>query len=155
MDANVYIEAWNKYYSNELCPLYWEILDKLAREGRIFSPIEVRREIEKTDDKLWGWAKEKPHLFRDIDNPVQEQMRIIMARYGRLVDSIKQRSIADPWVVALAVVEGATVVTKEEPAGSSGKRIKIPDVCNLLKVSWMNDFEFAKKVGIKFSAVLS
>lgn len=77
-----------------------------------------------------------------------------MATHGRLVDSIKQRSIADPWVIAFAMSENAIVVTKEEPAGPDSRRVKIPDVCSSLNVPWMNDFEFAREVGIRFNAVL-
>jgi len=155
LDTNIYIEAWNKYYSNDLCPEYWEVLDDLAKKGIIFSPIEVKREIEKVDDGLRAWANQRPYLFRDIDEPVQLKLRDVMSSHGRLVDAIKQRSVADPWVVAFAMSEKATVVTKEEPAGISSKKIKIPDVCLALKLPWMNDFDFAKKVGIKFTAKIS
>lgn len=154
LDTNVFVEGWNRYYSIDLCPQYWEILDGLARQGRIFSPIEVKREIEKTDDGLAQWIKDRPYIFLDIDLDVQTHLRSIMASHGRLVDSIKQRSIADPWVIAFAISKNAIVVTKETPAGPDGRRIKIPDVCIALNVPWMNDFEFAREVGIRFSAVL-
>lgn len=36
LDANVLIQAWQKYYSPVLCPDYWKILDSLGSEGRIF-----------------------------------------------------------------------------------------------------------------------
>jgi len=152
LDTNIYIEAWNKYYSNDLCAEYWDVLDELARSGIIFSPDEVKREIEKIDDNLSKWIKGRPYFFKEIDLPVQEQLRKIMASHGRLVDNIKQRSVADPWVIAFAVAEKAIVVTKEEPSGTISNRIKIPDVCMILKIPWMNDFDFARKVGIKFSA---
>lgn len=57
LDTNVFVEAWNRYYSMDLCPKYWSILDELAQEGKIFSPIEVKREIEKIDDGLSQWIK--------------------------------------------------------------------------------------------------
>lgn len=136
----------------ELCPEYWTILDSLARDGTIFSPIEVKREIEKTDDGLNNWIKDKPYFFKDINIEVQEHLRKIMASHGRLVDSIRQRSIADPWVIAFALAEDAIVVTKETPVGPNSKRVKIPDVCHALSVQWMNDFDFARKIGIRFSA---
>ncbi len=154
LDTNVFIEGWNRYYSMDLSPEYWSILDDLAKQGRIFSPIEVKREIEKTDDGLYKWIKDRPYIFKDIDIEVQKHLRRIMASHGRLVDSIKQRSIADPWVIAFAIAENAIVVTKEEPAGSGSRRIKIPDVCDALNVLCINDFEFAKEVGIRFNAIL-
>ena len=155
LDTGVFIEGWNRYYSIDLCPQYWQVLDDLAKQGIIFSPVEVKREIFKTDDGLAEWIKHRDYIFKEITTEVQENLRNIMANHERLIDSIKQRSIADPWVIAHAMAEKATVVTKETPAGPLSKRIKIPDVCNALGVSWMNDFQFLREVGITFSAQLS
>ena len=152
LDTGVYVEGWNRYYSMSLCPEYWRLLDDLGKRGIIFSPVEVKREIEKVDDGLKKWIKDKPHLFREITEDVQKNLRLIMEKHGRLVDSIKQRSIADPWVIAHAITEHAIVVTKETPAGSNSRRIKIPDVCAALNVKCINDFQFAQGVGIRFSA---
>ena len=143
LDANIFIEGWNKYYSKELSTGYWEILDSLAQNGRVFSPIEVKREILRVDDGLAEWIKSRAYFFRDITIEVQEELRKIMAEYPRLVDSTKQRSIADPWVIAFAITENATVVTKETPVGLNSRRIKIPDVCNDLGLPWIDDFQFA------------
>lgn len=155
LDANVFIEGWNKYYSMALCPTYWEIIDSLAKEGRLFSPIEVKKEILKEDDGLAAWIKSKPYIFKDINTNVQVHLRDIMASHPRLVDSTRQRSIADPWVIAFAIEENAIVVTKEMPTGPNSRRIKIPDVCKDLRVPWMDDFEFAKEIGITFQAMLT
>ena len=155
LDTCVFIEGWNRYYSMDLCPQYWQVLNDLAKQGTIFSPVEVKREIEKIDDGLKKWIKDKPYLFKEITIEVQEHLRRIMANHGRLVDSIKQRSIADPWVIAFAIAENAVVVTKETPAGSISSRIKIPDVCIVLNIPWMNDFDFAKEVGIRFTVQLN
>lgn len=153
LDANVYIEGWTKYYSMELCAEYWGILDEFAKAGILFSTSEVKREIEKVDDALSSWFKQRPYFFREVTRPVQENLRVIMRTHDRLVDSTKQRSIADPWVIAHALAEGATVVTKEMPIGStSSKRVKIPDVCAQMGVPYINDFELARRLGIKFSA---
>lgn len=154
LDTNVYIEAWSKYYSMDLCPEYWDILDQLASQKIIFSPLEVKKEIEKTEDGLSNWIKDRNFLFRDINITIQENLRIIMDKHGRLVDSNKQRSVADPWVIAYAMAEDAVVVTKETPTLSQ-RRIKIPDVCEALGVSWIDDFEFARQIGIKFTATIS
>ncbi len=139
----------------ELSPAYWEILDSFAQNGRVFSPIEVKREILRLDDGLADWLKERPYFFREITTEVQVELQRILATYPRLVDTIKQRSIADPWVIAFAITENAIVVTKEEPVGSNSRRIKIPDVCNELSIPWMNDFQLARELGIHFTAQLT
>ncbi len=150
LDSNVFIEGWNKYYSRDLSPGYWDILDSLAKEGRVFAPIEVKHEILQHDDGLKEWIKPRPYIFKEITIPVQNNLRDIMATFPRLVDSIRQRSVADPWVIAFAISEQAVVVTKETPAGINSPRIKIPDVCNTLMIPWMDDFQFAREIGIRF-----
>jgi hypothetical protein len=63
LDANVLIQAWQKYYSPDFCPDYWTILNELGQQGRIFIPEEVKNEVivkdesEKTEDDLSKWLK--------------------------------------------------------------------------------------------------
>ncbi len=46
----------------------------------------------------------------------------------------------------------ATLVTKEnKETALNTKRIKIPNVCENMGVRWIDDFEFVKELGIKFS----
>jgi hypothetical protein len=152
LDTNVFIEGWNKYYSMDLCPGYWAILDTLAQDGRVFAPIEVKREILQLDDGLAAWIKPRPYLFKDITIEVQNHLREVMTSYQRLVDSTRKRSVADPWVIAFAIAEEAVVVTKEMPAGPNSRRIKIPDVCIELNIPWIDDFQFAREIGLRFDA---
>ena len=151
LDANVFIGGWTSYYSMALCPSYWNILSTLAAEGRIFAPMEVRRELEKIEDDLFRWVKERDNFFREPDQQVQIILRDILRDFERLVDDTKQRSLADPWVIAHAKAANAVVVTKEQPSNSP-KRIKIPDVCRALGVPWMDDFQFCQEIGIRFEA---
>lgn len=151
LDANALIEPWNKYYSMKLCPDYWNVLDNLAKEGVIFCTEEVGRELDKIDDELKAWAGARPYLFREITRDVQLKLRNVLASYPRLVDTIRDRSMADPWVIAHAMAEGAIIVTKEHYTDGSKKRFRIPDVCEALKVPWMDDHRFAEAVGLKFS----
>ena len=153
LDTNVFIEAWNKYYSMSLSPRYWDLLDDLAKKGVIFCTQEVKVEIEKVDDKLSQWIKSRNHFFKDITEDVQLHLREVL-KFKRLVDSSKTRSIADPWVIAHAMAENAVVVTKEEPTPILAKRIKIPDVCKNLNVECINDFQFLNEIGIQFNPSL-
>ena len=52
LDANIFIEPWNKFYSIQFTKGYWEILESLAQKRIVFSTTEVKREIEKIDDNL-------------------------------------------------------------------------------------------------------
>jgi hypothetical protein len=64
-------------------------------------------------------------------------------------DNTKARSLADPWVIAHALRENATVVTKEEKATAiNTSKIKIPNVCEKMNVFWINDFQLIVELGI-------
>lgn len=68
------------------------------------------------------WAKNhKAALFVPIDEEQQQHVATILARYERLVDTRKNRSAADPFVIALAMAKGCTVVTAEAATGKADR----------------------------------
>lgn len=76
--------------------------------------------------------------------------------HQNLVDNTKARSLADPWVIAHALHENATVVTKEEKVTAlSSNKIKIPNVCDNMGIKWINDFQFIDDLDIKFKCSLT
>lgn len=156
LDANVLIQAWQKYYSPELCPEYWENLIELGNKEIIFIPNAVRDEIIRTEDDLSDWLKRSNIPIRQVTEPVTLALQHIYKadpKHKFLVDNTRARSLADPWIIAHSIAEGATVVTKEEKVTQlNSKRIKIPNVCDNMNVRWLNDFEFLKEVGIRFSS---
>lgn len=154
IDANVLIQAWQKYYSPSLCPSYWDELIQLGKEKRIFIPEMVQTEILRTEDDLADWLKSSAIPIRKIGEGTTKKLQEIYAfdpKHKRLVDSIKGRSLADPWVIAHALEENATVVTKEElVTAANTDRIRIPNVCRNMGVRYMNDFQFVDEVNIRF-----
>jgi len=164
IDANVLIQSWQKYYSLELCPDYWDILNELGKQGRIFIPEEVKNEIvvadnsDKTEDDLSKWLKRSSiPIHKPTENVIACWQKILQTdpSHRLLVDNIKGRSLADPWLIAHAMNANATVVTKENiDSAMNSKRVKIPNVCKNMGVRCIDDFEFIKEIGIKFSASL-
>lgn len=158
LDANVLIQAWQKYYSPSLCPDYWGRLNDLGEQVMIFIPEAVKDEILKTEDELSQWLKSSKIQVRDITEPVTYYLRQIYNAnpvHKNLVDNVKGCSLADPWVIAHAMTDSAVVVTKEEKiTAQNTTKIKIPNVCENMGVRWMNDFEFIAEVGMRFSCEL-
>ncbi len=154
LDANVLIQAWQKYYTPKFCPSYWEILGQLGKQDKIFVPELVYEEIVRTEDDLSNWLKGSHIPIRKITGPVTVCLQKIYSQnplHKNLVDNTKARSLADPWVIAHAINEGATVVTKEEKITAlNSTRIKIPNVCDNMGVRWINDFDFVYESGIHF-----
>ena len=153
LDANVLIQAWQKYYAPRLCPDYWEVLNELGIQKKIFLPELVFEEIIRTEDDLTDWLKQSKIPVQKIDEAVTRCLQAIYSKnplHKNLVDNTKARSLADPWVIAHAINKKATVVTKEEKVTAlNSNRIKIPNVCG-----WINDFDFIHEFNIKFSCKL-
>lgn len=154
LDANVLIQAWQKYYSPKICPSYWDLLDSFGTKNIIFLPEMVYDEIVRTDDDLSKWLKSSKIPIRKIDEQVTKCLKDIYSadpNHKYLVDNTKARSLADPWVIAHALREDAVVVTKEEKVTAlNSTKIKIPNVCDKMNVSWINDFQLIEELGIRF-----
>jgi len=155
LDANVLIQSWQKYYNPRLCPEYWDILSQLGEQGRVFMPEEVQKEILRTEDDLAEWLKSSSIPIKLITATVTQCLgRIYDAdpSHLTLLDNIRGRSLADPWLIAHAMAENAAVVTKEEKVtATNAKRIKIPNVCDKMDIRWLNDFQFLEELGVRFN----
>jgi hypothetical protein len=155
LDANVLIQAWQKYYSPKLCPNYWDVLIDLGRQDLIFIPELVYEEITRTEDDLSKWLKSSKIPIHKITESVTICLQKIYAQntsHKHLVDNTKARSLADPWVIAHALNENATVVTKEEKVTApNSPKVKIPNVCENMGIRWINDFEFIHELDIRFT----
>lgn len=157
LDSNVLIQAWQKYYSPKYCPSYWDVLNDLGREDKIFIPSMVYDEIVKTDDDLSDWLKASNIKVKPITSDVTKILTSIYAadpNHKHLVDNKKGRSLADPWVIAHAIKEDAIVVTKEEMVTAiNSTKIKIPNVCDNMGVQWINDYAMVEKLGLTFNCI--
>jgi predicted nucleic acid-binding protein len=158
LDANVLIQAWQKYYNPKFCPDYWEVLIELGNHEVIFIPEIVYEEITRTEDELSKWLKASKIPIKKIIEPVTICLKNIYSinpTHQNLVDNTKARSLADPWVIAHALHENATVVTKEEKVTALGSnKIKIPNVCDNMGIKWINDFQFIGELNIQFKCSL-
>ena len=158
LDANVLIQAWQKYYSPKICPNYWDILNHLGQNNKIFLPQMVYEEITRTDDDLAKWLKSSSIPQIKIDEQVANCLKSIYAAnpsHIQLVDNTKQRSLADPWVIAHAMNESAVIVTKEEKVTAlNSTKVKIPNVCENMGIRYINDFEFIEEIGLIFTCIM-
>ncbi len=129
-DTSSLIHAWRRAYPPKSFKSFWTRLDELIEAGRLVSSIEIYHELEKKDDDLFAWAKERKAAFLEIDDDVQAAMGWIMGKYPRLVDTAKGKSGADPFVIAQAISATPQLVVLHQEAGGSLPSPKIPFVCN-------------------------
>lgn len=82
----------------------WDLLDKLADEGRLLAPHLVFVEITKNKDRVGRWADGHRDAFRPKGEHAAGVAEILKEPGQHLVDPSAARGSeeADPWVIALA-----------------------------------------------------
>lgn len=148
IDTSAILDGWRRYYPPDVFPDVWTGLDDLVERGDLRATEEVLVELEKRDDEIHAWAKERrDKLIVAIDDRVQEKVLEILAQHERLVRN--NRSGADPFVIGLAMVEACAVVTGERLSGSP-TRPKIPDVCLAVDVRCIDLLGLFREQGWRF-----
>ena len=65
------------------------------------------------------------------------------------MDTLRGRGKADPFVLATAIERNAVVVTGEVVTGNMEKP-RIPDVCQVKGIRWMNFLQMIRELKITF-----
>jgi hypothetical protein len=137
-----------RYYPPDVFPTIWTQLEGAATGGNIFAIDEVYRELEKKDDVAFQWLKARPVMIVAIDTEIQKRVTTILGVHPRLVDTRRNRSSGDPFVIALAQARNMSVVTGERASGVITKP-NIPDVCAVLKIPCINVLTMFRNEGWK------
>lgn len=155
LDANVLIDAKNRYFAFDIVPAFWDWLGAQHSAGKVFIVQAVHDEIISGADELANWAKAQPASFRlaptAADTPSLAAVSAWANGRGFKAAAVSDfLQAADYFIVAQALTLGYMVVTHEKPDPSSKRRIKIPDACAAVGVSWMTPFEMLRAEGAKF-----
>lgn len=154
LDANVFIQAKNLYYGLDFCPAFWQWLIEQNQTGKVVSIDKIKDEIIAGEDQLSQWVKEQgqqmfkttsgeiiPYL-KKVSQWAQEQNYETVA-----INSFFQ--VADYYLLVQALAGNYTIVTHEVPSNSN-KRIKIPNACMGLNISFTNTFNMLRMEGALF-----
>ena len=148
LDTSVLIESWVRNYRYSSFPSFWKKMENSIDEDIMIAPDMVLLELKRKEDSLYEWAKNQEKLFVPLSTEIQEIQTNIINKYPKLIDSSKNRSMCDPWVIALAQLQGCKVVT-EESRGSE-KRPKIPDVCDALGIDCLRIADLIEELNWSF-----
>jgi predicted nuclease of predicted toxin-antitoxin system len=149
IDTSAILHGWRRHYPPEVFPSLWHNIERLIENGDLLASEEVFFELEKKDDEVYAWARKNCRMFVKTDERIQMVVKDILAKYKRLVDTRKNRSAADPFVIALASVEKCAVVTNELPGGTAD-RPGIPYVCTNSRIRCMNFLSLIREQGWVF-----
>lgn len=150
IDTSAILDGWVRFYPQKVFPKLWIKLDELINVGVLRATEEVFHDLERKEDEVYNWAKNRPQLFVPIDTEIQLVVSNILKDYERLVDTKKGRSSSDPFVIALAKIYKACVVTGELPSTRTNE-YKIPDVCRALGIRCINLLGLMKEQGWVFN----
>ena len=158
LDANVFIQAKNSYYSFDLVPAFWTWLETQATSSALASIDLVYKELKDGSDELAQWVKDRRQTIFHVgsSSPAVAGHMAYLYTWAQ-GEGYREHTIrdfmgsADPFLVGTAASLGAIVVTQEIPAGNSRKKVKIPDACEYLGVSWKNTFDMMLSLGARFT----
>ena len=153
LDANVLIEAKNRYYGFDICPGFWNWLDQQFAAGTIVSTVAIRDELLEHGDDLTEWAKSRSDFFPVLDAdslPHLQTLAVwVRAQQYRAAAVTEFLSSADYQLIATAMGNGYTMVTHEVPSDSV-KRVKIPEPCMAHGVPVISPFVMLRRLGARF-----
>jgi hypothetical protein len=157
LDANVFIEAKNRYYGFDFCPAFWDWLILKNNQQIVFGIEAVYQELTKSTDVLSSWAKSnKNKLFlppntemRSMLTPLSEWAMNPTNQYTDVARA-EFLSVADYYLVCYALANNMTLITHEIFEPNIKKKIKIPNVCVDFTINYMNPFEMLRREKAKF-----
>jgi len=156
IDSDVFIDAKNRHYGFDIVPAFWTWIEQQHRAGRVYTVQRVADEVLAGGDELADWMAAQPATFRLAARP-EDQPALQTGSQWAAGAGYHQAAVAtflqvgDYFLVAQALSHGFTVVTQEAPDPVvSKKRIKIPDACKAVGVSWLTPFTMLRTEGARF-----
>ncbi len=148
-DTSAFIGGWHRLYPPEHFPSLWDRLADLIGDGRILAPKEVLFEAERKEDALHAWLRQRKNLFVEATEELQVEVAEVQRRFPGLTDPERRRGQADPYVIALARIKGAVVVT-DEKRERKRKPITIPKACEALGIDWCDLLGMIRRESLRF-----
>ena len=154
VDTNVLITLMAHHPQDK--PTYqaiWDEIEALIKQENIFSTMIVYEEIIRylgKNDQLKKWAiSHKKRFFISPDKETWQLAQDIIKKFPDLLNKKKLQTgepDADPFLIALAKSEGATIITQERKDLPN----RIPMVASYYRVKSIDLYEFFERRKLKF-----
>jgi hypothetical protein len=117
------------------------------KQKRIFISEEVIVELSSGTDGLDKRLKGTVEGIVKTDQGIEREVKAIAVSHPDLVDIKRQKSVGDPYVIAVAIIHKGGVVTEESARPG---RVKIPHVCGHYKVRCCKLLDFMRSQNWRF-----
>lgn len=144
-DSGAIINGRRDIFMPKTFAALWTRIEGMIATGQVRAVDEVKLEVVKKDDDAAEWAKAQTGFFVPLTTDIQLAAKQVLAVHPRLLGIGGPRNGADPFVIALALAWGGTVVTQETPRNITKPRI--PDVCDAMGIRWLTLPQFVDEQG--------
>lgn len=154
LDTSTFMDWQARHYPVDLFISLRREIETLIGQGNCAAVDLVMEEIDAvgTPD-LRAWARSQKGLFVPLESAVQTEAAGIEAKYPDLMDPKSPYQSADAYVIALAKIKNAVVVTQETSAAEKRNPKRhhfIPDVCRDLGIPCINLLGLMRREKWKF-----
>ena len=159
LDSGVFIRPHRDgFYGFRLAPTFWELLEKMAAAGAIIAPRQVYQELNNYGDELADWVIERrdSDLFVDPDQRTQAALTRVADYVNQNYPGRKASEFlggADPWVIALAIAQNATIVSFENRVSIDSQTPKIPNVSRAFQIETVNLYRMLQLSNVSLAFV--
>lgn len=158
IDTNIFIESAYRFYAFDICPGFWQFLERCSQTDSIKSISKVYDEITSDNPNLQEFKERLKNtgfflpikdITRDSYEKIAETLKAMQYKQQAIDDF---SSGADFFLVVLAYQESYTIVTHEAKNGNNARNvIKIPNVCEQLEIIKCIDIaEFLRCERVRF-----
>ncbi|MEN3370303.1 MAG: hypothetical protein V7609_2446 [Verrucomicrobiota bacterium] len=148
VDSSGWLDGWTRNYPRDVFQTLWQRIEELIAAGEVITSEEVYVELAKKDDDLHAWIHARKSMLVPPEEKIQQKVAELLGKYPRLVDTLKGRSQADPFVIATAIERGAVVVTGE--LMGSATKPRIPFVCQSEGIRCITFLEMIRELKLTF-----
>ncbi len=157
-DANILVEAHNRYYGLDFAPGFWEFIEREAKKTTLKSNDMILDELKSYGDAVSSWVEERKDEIFDILSQEEE----IQKYFAEIADYVNTHPVysaaekarflggADPWLIAACKYMDATLVTHEVLVPDNSTKVKIPNIASEFEVNTINTFDMIRSLGGKF-----
>jgi uncharacterized protein DUF4411 len=148
VDTSSWLDGWHRYYPRDVFPSLWQNVEERVSGREIVASEEVYVEVQKKDDDLHAWMKQRKLMLIPANESIQRRVAGVLVRYPRLVDTLKGRSQADPFVIATAFETSSIVVTGESFGTVTKPRISF--VCQQLGIRCITFLDMIRELKLAY-----
>lgn len=161
LDSNFFIQAHRSHYPIDVAAGFWNKVRLLAAQGSIVSIDKVKSELYDKNDALEEWCIDNlpEDFFKDSSDVMDLYQQVTLWAVSKSEHYLPQAlnefldaDEADAFLVAYCLADPMNrfVVTHETSEPNRKNKIKIPDACIALNVTYVNTIEMFRKLGETF-----